>query len=224
MRAWRSTRAWIVFGLAISLFLVLDLGTKFAAFEHVADRPVTIDRSAVLATPPGELIRLLPPHDPVVVVPGVLELKLVLNAGAVFGAGQGRRTLFIGFTILALLVATALFARWTSATDTISHVGLGLIVSGGLGNLYDRIRFACVRDFLHPLPTAHLPFGLTWPSGDSAIWPYVSNVADAVLLVGIGLLLIRVWRSEHHHQVQNESVETSVTPQPGSIQNSVNDG
>ena len=71
-----------------------------------------------------------------------------------------------------------------------------LIIAGGIGNLYDRIRFACVRDFIHPLPHVKLPFGLTWPSGDPHLWPYVSNVADALLLIGIGLLLFRLWRND----------------------------
>lgn len=195
-RAWRSLWAWLVFGLVVGLWLAVDLGTKHLAFARIAGVAVDVRRSEVLATPPGELQRLIPPHQAVVAVPGLLDLKLVLNAGAVFGAGQGKRVLFIGFTVLALLVATGLFALWTDRRDRLAQVGLGLIVSGGLGNLYDRIRFASVRDFLHPLPHAELPFGLHWPSGETAVWPYVSNVADAVLLVGIGLLLIRIWRGE----------------------------
>ncbi|MBL8744724.1 MAG: hypothetical protein JNK58_00045, partial [Phycisphaerae bacterium] len=50
----------------------------------------------------------------------------------------------------------------------------------------------------HPLPNASLPFGLRWPGGDPALWPYVSNVADAFLIIGIGLLMIRLWRSPTH--------------------------
>src|SRR5690606_19451152 len=113
---------------------------------------------------------------------------------AVFGAGQGKRWFFIAFTGAAMAFAAVMLARWTSRRDWLSHVAIGLIVAGGLGNLYDRIMFAAVRDFLHPLPTASLPFGLRWPGGDTALWPYVSNIADALLIVGMGLLLIRLWR------------------------------
>ena len=78
--------------------------------------------------------------------------------------------------------------------DRVAHAAIGMIIAGGLGNLYDRVVFACVRDFLHPLPGWRLPFGLSWPSGDRALWPYVSNIADAILLVGIGVLMVRMLR------------------------------
>ena len=194
-RAWRNARAWIVIAAVVIAFTAADLVTKSLAFARVAPQPVEIQRAQVLATPINQLQTLLPAHQPVVVVRHVLELKLVLNAGAVFGAGQGRRVFFITFTFLALGFALSLFAFWTPGADYLSHAALGMVISGGLGNLYDRVRFACVRDFLHPLPTAKLPLGLTWPSGDPALWPYISNIADAVLLIGIGLLVIRMWRA-----------------------------
>lgn len=197
--AGRSPRAWAVLIGVTILCLAADLVSKRLAFERIADYPVVITRAEVLQVGPQRLATLIPHHQPVVVVPHVLEFKLVLNAGAVFGAGQGRRWFFIAFTFAALGFALVLFARWSSSRDTLSHIAIALILSGGLGNLYDRLRFACVRDFLHPLPTANLPFGLTWPGGDRALWPYVSNVADAFLLIGIALLMWRLWRADDHN-------------------------
>ena len=75
-------------------------------------------------------------------------------------------------------------------------MAIGLLIGGGLGNLYDRLKFACVRDFLHPLPRVRLPFGLTWPDGSTGIWPYVSNIADLFLLIGIGMLMWHIWRTD----------------------------
>ncbi len=202
--AWGSKRAWAVFVAVVLLSLVADLASKSIAFATIADDPVRISRTAVMNAAPGQLQALVPPHTPVVAVPHLLEFKLVLNKGAVFGMGQGKRVLFIVFTFLALGFAVFLFTRW-EARDWMAHSALALIVSGGLGNLYDRIRFACVRDFLHPLPTAELPFGLAWPSGETAVWPYVSNVADAFLLIGIGVLLIKLWRADPDAAAQEES-------------------
>lgn len=176
------------------LALTADLWTKRLAFERIAGEAVAVVRADVLAAGPRGLQRLIPPHEPVVAVPHVLNLQLVLNSGAVFGAGQGWRWVFVGFTFVALGFALWMFARWTDRRDWASHVCVGLIVAGGAGNLHDRLRFACVRDFLHPLPTARLPFGLRWPNGGDEVWPYVSNVADAFLIVGIGVLMIRLWR------------------------------
>ena len=197
--AWRSPRAWIVLLVATILALALDLSSKHLAFQHVGDRPVSVDRAQVLqqmAKDVRGLQVLVPVHEPVTVVPHVLEFKLVLNGGAVFGSGQGKRWFFIGFTGVALLFALYLFAKWTRANETWSHIAIGLIISGGLGNLYDRLTLACVRDFIHPLPGVKFPFGLTLPGGRAEVWPYVSNVADAALLIGIIFLLVRIWRDD----------------------------
>ena len=197
--AGKSRGPWIVLLATIALGLVIDLASKWWAFERVAGVAVEVTKADVEAVGPQALQTLIPPHQPITVIPHVLDFHLVLNSGAVFGAGQGLRWFFILFTVAALLFAAGFFARWSDRRDHVTHIAIGLIISGGLGNLYDRMRFACVRDFLHPLPTARLPFGLTWPGGDNALWPYVSNVADAFLIIGIGLLLIRLWRAPAPH-------------------------
>ena len=199
-RAGSCPRAWAFLAVLTALLLAADLASKSWAFRAIADDPVVLDKAVILQVKekdPGLIQALLPPHDPIVVVPSVLEFKLVLNAGAVFGAGAGGRWFFIAFTGVALAFAVGVFARWTAPRDRMAHAGVALVVAGGVGNLYDRVVFACVRDFIHPLPGVPLPFGLRWPGGGSdELWPYVSNVADAFLLVGIGLLLIRLWRDE----------------------------
>jgi len=193
--AGRCPRAWAVLLVAAAVFLAADLISKRLAFARLADDPVAVDRAAVLETmrAGASLQTLLPPHDPTVVVPSVLEFKLVLNAGAVFGAGAGKRWVFVAFTIVSLGFALWVFARWTDRRWRLTHTGIALIIAGGLGNLYDRLAFGCVRDFLHPLPGVRIPFGLTWPGGSDELWPYVSNVADALLLVGIAIVLVRLW-------------------------------
>ncbi len=193
----RSRRAWTVLLLAVVIGVSTDLASKWLAFERIAGVPVVVDRQSVLeAQARGvSLGVLVPRHEPVHVVPGALDFTLVLNPGAVFGIGAGKRWFFVAFTIGALVVALWMFARWTRARDTWAHAGLGLLVSGGLGNLYDRVRFACVRDFIHPLPGVKMPFGLRMPvTGQNEIWPYVSNLADLWLLLGIGVLLVHLWR------------------------------
>lgn len=173
----------LVFGVAA------DLGSKWLAFQHVAGAPVHVDRVEVLAAGPGHLGDLIPPHRPLVVVRDLLEFTLVLNPGAVFGMGAGKRWIFVAFTFGAIAFGVYLFHAWTRPRDYVAHTGLGLILSGGLGNLYDRLFYACVRDFIHPLPGVALPFGLKWPSGDRAMWPWVSNIADLALIVGVVLMI-----------------------------------
>jgi len=187
MTAGRSRRAWAWFLAVCAIGLAVDLGTKAWAFAAIADRPVRVDKQAVLAS--DDLSSLIPAHEPIIVVPGVLELTLVLNDGAVFGLGGGARWFFVFFTLGAIAFVVWVFATQTRAQDRLAHVSAGLLVAGGLGNLVDRMLYASVRDFLHPLPHAVIPF-----SGGRPLWPYVSNVADAFLIVGIGGLLLYSWR------------------------------
>ena len=209
--AGRSSRAWVWLLATIVIGLALDLGSKYIVFHELGPQPVTIRKADVLATQPEAILSLIPEsaREPVMIIPGLLDFQRVLNSGAVFGAGSGRRWFFIGFTLVALAFAGVLFARWTSAKDHISHLAIGLIISGGLGNLYDRARYACVRDFIHPLPDAQIPFGLSWPNGESALWPYVSNVADALLLIGIAILMVKLWRTDSDRARAGKQVNAS---------------
>jgi len=193
---WSDARAWTVLLATTILGVALDLSTKWAAFRWIAPAPVRVDRAAVLALPPADIGSLIPPHEPIVLAPRLLQFQLVLNPGAVFGVGPGRRWVFMAFTLGALAFGLWMFARWTHRRDRWAHAAIGLIFAGGLGNLYDRLAFGCVRDFLHPLPVWKLPLGLRWPGGDEHLWPWVSNIADALLLIGIGLLLIRLWAAD----------------------------
>lgn len=193
----RSGAAWAVLIIVTVLGLVSDLATKELAFAKIANAPVEVRRDDVLAAQrEGRSLSNLVPQAKVTVVPSVLDLTLVLNPGAVFGIGAGKRWFFIAFTAAALGLALWMFATWTRPRDFMAHAAIGLLISGGLGNLYDRIVFACVRDFLHPLPGVLLPLGWTMPmSGSRELWPYVSNIADLWLLVGIGMLMWYLWRT-----------------------------
>ncbi len=195
--AWRSRRAWATLLVTTALALAADLWTKHWAFQSVAGFPVHIDRRAVLAiaeSDPQAIGRLVPAHTPLTVVPRLLDFTLVLNPGAVFGMGAGRRLFFMAFTLGTVGFALFMFAAWTRPRDTAAHAAIGLLVAGGLGNFYDRWHFACVRDFIHPLPGVRFPFHWKPFGAGGQVWPWVSNVADALLIVGIGVLAWQFWR------------------------------
>ena len=103
----------------------------------------------------------------------------------------------------------AVFGWWTQARSHLAHVAIGLILAGGLGNLYDRVVIGAVRDFLHMMPRWELPLGLAWPGGTTEVFPWVFNVADVLLLLGMTLLLIHVHFVDRKQEPVNSSDEDS---------------
>ena len=189
--ALHSPRAWFILIAVLLVGFSVDIMTKLYAFEHVAPSPIVLVRNELLLNTAWTPI---PPHDGVVAIPGrVLNFRLVLNDGAVFGIGSQKRGFFIVFTIIALLIAGWIFAKNTEKNSTIAHIGLGLVLGGGLGNLYDRIFIGRVRDFMHMFPDRNLPFSLHWPGGTTEWFPWIFNVGDVLLLTGMALLMIYFW-------------------------------
>ena len=70
-----------------------------------------------------------------------------------------------------------------------------LILGGTLGNLYDRVVFHGVRDFLH------WSYAFDWP---------VFNIADCCLVSGAFLLLFQAFFAKHE-QAAAEHAEQTVT-------------
>ena len=189
LRAFRS-RCAIARMLIVALVLLgADLALKHFAFEHVAGQPVDIGSHGVNS------VSAIPYHNARTVIPGVLSLRLTLNQGAVFGLGQGYRWVFVVISMIALIVIGTVFCR-SRATDRLLHIGLAMVLSGALGNLYDRISYAMVRDMLYLFPEVELPFGWSWPSGDRGLYPWIFNIADVALLAGMAVLFAHVIRAE----------------------------
>jgi signal peptidase II len=127
--------------------------------------------------------RLLLHGEPYRVIPGWLEFEVVINHGAVFGLGQGGRVIFVTVSFAAIAFLTYLFSaskdRWGY------QLLLGMLMAGVIGNLYDRLTYGYVRDMVHIFPR--------WPN----LFPWVFNVADSFLCVGVFLMVIYSLFSEH---------------------------
>lgn len=210
--AWKSPRAWALLLGTFALALAVDLWTKEWAFRTVAGSPVVLHREDVAGNP-GHVI---PWHPGVrAVPPDLLDFRLVLNHGAVFGIGQGRGMLFVGFTVLAVGTALWVFGRHTQASSRASHVGLALVLAGGIGNMVDRVQVGAVRDFLHLFPRRDLPWGLHWPGGSTEWFPWVFNVADMELIAGMLLLMIAIHLSERRAKAAGAAPASPEPPDQG---------
>ncbi|MGB2985859.1 MAG: signal peptidase II [Phycisphaerae bacterium] len=71
------------------------------------------------------------------IIPGIIDFRRSLNAGAVFGSFSGYTSVFIVASLFALGFVFYLFAHSRRAQRGL-HVALALILAGALGNLYDR--------------------------------------------------------------------------------------
>jgi signal peptidase II len=116
-------------------------------------------------------------------ITGFFNLVLAHNRGAAFSflsdAGGWQRALFIGIAILATAVIVVMLVRHSG--ERLFSAGLALILGGALGNLWDRIVLGYVVDFLD----FH---ALGWH-----FWAF--NIADSVITVGAGLLILDGLRS-----------------------------
>lgn len=75
----------------------------------------------------------------------ILDLTYLENRGAIFGSMSGKRWFLIGFTSL-VIIAGIIFMFATLKRSKLLNITLGLFISGGIGNLIDRIRLGYVVD------------------------------------------------------------------------------
>lgn len=133
-----------------------------AALGLVADRASKRAIEAVLA--PGQSMPFLP---------GILDFQLVYNTGAAWGMLDGALAFFLVIALGVTAAAVVYLFRYEHHRSY-EVVALSLVVAGALGNLYDRLVYGRVTDFLHTL-------FVDFP---------VFNVADSCITVGIVLLAI----------------------------------
>ena len=101
-------------------------------------------------------------------LPGLVELRTVHNYGAAWSSLAGMRWLLVAITgVIIAAVAVILIRR--IVRHPVGVMAGFLILSGGLGNIVDRVRLGYVVDMFH------LEF---WPS-----YP-VFNVADICVVCG----------------------------------------
>lgn len=118
----------------------------------------------------------LPEKVSVALLP-MLNLTMVWNRGITFGllsSDSAMASTVLAAVALAVVVALAMWLR--RAESLAVALALGAVAGGAVGNVIDRLRFGAVVDFIH----LHA-WGWSW---------YVFNVADAAIVVGVGVLVL----------------------------------
>ncbi len=115
------------------------------------------------------------------IIPGIFQFTMVRNTGVsfgLFGGGEARWAL----SAFSILVAGAL-AWWAlKAERRMLVAAIGLVIGGAIGNVIDRIRFGYVVDFVD--------------FSGTGVFPWVFNLADSAITVGVALLILDSVMSE----------------------------
>lgn len=120
------------------------------------------------------------------VIDGFFNITYVRNTGVAFGifssiSSPAKSVLLSVFTFVAAVVVIAYSFR-SPARNRLLQAALGFILGGALGNLYDRLVYGYVVDFLEFYAGSY-----HWPS---------FNVADSAITTGVALLALEIIRND----------------------------
>lgn len=120
-------------------------------------------------------VTYLMPKDSVCLIPGVVNLTYVENPGAAFGMLKDHRWVFMVISTVAIVaMGVYLFAKRLEK-NPLADIALSMIISGGIGNMLDRLYLGYVIDFIDVSPLFSFA---------------VFNGADSFVCVGAGLLVL----------------------------------
>jgi len=105
------------------------------------------------------------------IIENVFHITYIINPGAAFGILEYQTGFFIVVSIL-MVAAAIWYVPRVPVQYRLLRYGIGLLTGGAIGNLFDRIRYGGVVDFL-----------------DFRIWP-IFNIADIAIVCGVGCIII----------------------------------
>ena len=122
------------------------------------------------------VVQFMELYETVPLIPNVLHFTYIHNRGAAFGSMTDKRWLFMIVSTVAILGLAIYLFRFCRKSSPLTQIALALIISGGVGNMIDRVRLEYVIDFID---FCAFPF-----------WTWIFNVADAFVVVGCGMVIL----------------------------------
>lgn len=154
---------WLLVLLVAVLGTASDLFSKYLAFRLIGDK-----RS-------------------VEIISKTLKFTCTMNSGIIWGLWSGNSVIFLVLTVLTIPLILLLFREISRQNDKpwlsrsrLMAVAFGLILSGAAGNLYDRLAYRAVRDFIDF-------YIINWP---------IFNIADTYITIGAVLIIFMMFRKE----------------------------
>ena len=139
--------------LFIFLIFVIDRITKIIIIK--------------LSEPTGELI---------ISVNSFLNLNLIWNDGIAFGLFSFKEDMLYNLLTFIILIIILILIRLMLRSKNLEKLGFSMVIGGAIGNLFDRIYYSAVPDFIDIYMN-----NFHW---------FIFNVADIFISIGVILLII----------------------------------
>lgn len=120
------------------------------------------------------------------VIRPILNFSWVENTGVSFGLFSGGEARW-GLSIFSIIVSIALGWWALKSQRRLLISAIGLVMGGAIGNAIDRVRFGYVVDFID--------------FSGTGVFPWVFNVADSAITIGVVLLILDTLLSERAAKV-----------------------
>ena len=123
--------------------------------------------------------KLMDVYDSIVIIKDFFYITYVRNTGAAWSIFEGKT---LGLVVVSLMIISFIiyYIFKNRPKNKFEIVGYSMILGGAFGNLFDRIIYGYVVDFLD-----FYIFGYDYP---------IFNLADSFILVGVVILMIYTWR------------------------------
>jgi len=118
------------------------------------------------------------------------------NSGVAFGLFQGGTFIFTIIAAIAV-IAIAIYSFQSGGESVLLAISLGLMLGGAAGNLWDRLAYGSVVDFILVRASA----ALVWPT---------FNLADSSVVVGTGLLILYLFLDERRTRQESHNAQQLV--------------
>jgi signal peptidase II len=140
--------------------------------------------------------------DNIFVIKNFFTILHAENTGAFLSLGDSLQNPW-KFILLSLLPLLALafgvfYVMFKPSIGKLTTIGIVLVIAGGAGNLYDRMLYGSVTDFMH------MNFGI-FQTG-------VFNVADVSIMIGMGLILLESWQKDRDAKRKKLATDPETSP------------